>query len=429
MPSRRDVLRASTVGALGALAGCNALPFVGADRAGEPALVESTNVHHRARFGASVALGEDLLVVGAPEALTRAYTFGGAAFVYERADGAWVKQARLRPASEDIAGPNEDRAQLSFGSYVAAADGTVVVGSAKHGVAYTYQRSGSGWQREQSISPAVEPLADEQRYPNEVAVSSTRCTSLSFDGETLVLSAAAGLEEASGTVETVHVYERRNYDWQEVAAFARENPAEFDRYGYATAVDGDTLVAGGTAGGEGDGAFQSVVYTFERAEDGWQKQENFRPESAVVGPSGRQRDSIALDGDVLAVGGLDATPGQSSSVLVYDRGDGQWTHRETLHPDVPGDLSDFGVELALDGGTLVAGAPGTAVDTDIDGTAFRYGRDGQDWTLKRRYTEGGAVRPGAFGHSVALSQDRVAIGGLLRRDDVADRPAIYVFPR
>lgn len=284
MVSRRDYLHACSAGALGALAGCTDVPFLGGDGDSEPAIVESQNVHHRAGFGAAIATADDVLVVGAPKALTRAYTFGGTAFVYERENGSWVKQARLRPPGEDLAGPDEDHAQLSFGSYVAVHDGTVVVGTTSNAAAYTYQRSGSGWRREQRVSPDVEAVADEQRYPNEVAVESARCRSLSFDGETLVLAVGARLAEAPGTVEAVHVFERREHDWQEVAAFAREAPAEFDHYGYVTAVDDGTLVVGGTAGGEGDGAFRSVLDSFERADDGWRKDGN----------SARRRPSVPV---------------------------------------------------------------------------------------------------------------------------------------
>ena len=429
MVSRRDYLQACSAGALAALAGCNAASLTDSGDTTGPEIVKATNVHHRSGFGAAIATDGDLLVVGAPQAITRAYTFAGTAFVYEREDDSWVKTARLRPPGEDLAGPMQDDPQLSFGSYVAAVDGTVVVGSAMDAVAYTFERSGSGWTRKQTVRPGVESVADEQRYPNEVAVDGAHCTSLSFDGETLVLSVSASLAEASGTVESVHVFERRDFEWREVAAFTRESPRESDRYGYSTAVSGGTVVASGTEGGEGDGAFQSVLYTFERGDGGWQKAGTLRPESATAGSGTRRNDSLVLSGGTLAVGGLSVGEDEHGVVDVYGRDGDEWVRQARLSPETPGALRTLGAELALDDGTLVAGAPSVTVDTDVAGTAFRYERDGQDWTLDRRYTEGDAVHPGGFGRSVALSEERVAVGGGLRRDDVAGRPCVYVFPR
>lgn len=429
MVSRREYLHACSAGALGALAGCTAGPLAGSEKTATPEIVKATNVHHRSGFGASISTDGDLLVVGAPQALTRAHTWGGTAFIYEREDDSWVKTARLRPPGEDLAGPIQDERQLSFGSYVAAEDGTVVVGTSLNGAAYTFERSGSGWTREQTIRPDAEAVADEQRYPNEVAVDGVLCADLSFDGETLVLSASAGLAEASGMVQSVHVFERGGGGWREVAAFARETPTELDHYGYSTAVDGDTVVASGTEGGEGDGAFQSVLYTFERGGGGWQKAGTLHPESAIAGSGLRRNDSLVLSGSTFAVGGLNVGEDEHGVVDVYGRDGDEWGRQARLSPEVPGALRTIGAELALDDGTLIAGAPSVTVDTNIEGTAFRYERDGQEWTFERRYTEGNAVYPGEFGRSVALSADQVTVGGLIRRDALADRPCVYVFPR
>ena len=84
-----------------------------------------------ARFGGSVAIDGNTLVVGAP------WDDGwkGAAYVYERSAGAWSLTSRLAPSS--VVG---DR----FGSRVSVSDGMVSLGAESGGVA-RYRRSQSGW--------------------------------------------------------------------------------------------------------------------------------------------------------------------------------------------------------------------------------------------------------------------------------------------
>jgi len=431
MPSRRDFVSACAVGALGALAGCSSVSPLG--RGGgraTPELVDATGVHHNAGFGAATAVEDDVLVAGAAEAGTRSYEFSGSALVYEREDGEWTQTARFFPPGADLAGPHEEPTTLGFGSYVAVEDGTVVVGMVSAPVACTYERTGSGWARQQRIAPDVEAVADERHYPNDVDVESARCASLSFDGETLVLSARARLADVDRPTESVHVFERRDYDWREVAAFARGAPAEYDRYAHGTAVEDGTVVAGGLAGGEtgADGRWTPIVETFDRTGDGWRRTATRRVDGAAWGTGRGKRDSVVLSGDTLAIGGIETASGAPSAVLVFERENDAWNRAGTLTPNFSDDEGRFGAGLALDDGTLLASAPGATVETDIGGSVSRYERDGDGWTLRRRYEERDGVRPGGIG-SPALSTERVALGGIVRLDGLPDRQTVYVFPR
>jgi hypothetical protein len=421
MVSRRTFLQSSSAATLAALAGCSALPFVGdgdeADESDESALVTSSNVHPQAGFGSTVALDGETLLVGAQHALNRGGEFGGTAFVYEREDDEWVKEARLRPPGEDIAPPTSEDARLSFGSYVAAADGTAVVGTADAPAAYLYERASDGWHRQARL------------YPDTVDTQFRRCNSLSFDGETLAMSTLCRGEEDTPAIETVHVFAQRDGDWREVASLQHGDTRRWDRFGYAVAVADGTLVVGSSEAPAADiAARQSVVRVYQRTDTGWTERAVLRPESEYTFGGGRADRSIDVAGDTLVVGDLLAAEEPNPSrTLVYRRSEDGWRRQATLRPDSLTE-ANFGAPLALRSDTLVAAAAGADVDTDVRGSAFRYERDGQ-WSMERRLSDREVVRPGQFGFDVVLSEDRIAVGGRMRRDDVADQEAVYVFPR
>lgn len=418
MVSRRTFLQSSSAAALGAIAGCSALPFVG-DGASAPALVPSSNVHRRGGFGQTVAIDRDTLVVGAKHALNQAGEFGGTAFVYEYSGGEWVKEARLQPPGDDLAGPMAEEARLSFGSYVAAVNGTVVVGTADAPAAYLYERSGEGWRLTESLYPDTD--AGERRHG----------TALSFDGDTLAMATMSRREDDGPAIETVHVFERRDYDWQEVASFQRDDAPEWDLFGYSVGVDDGTLVVGGTRGGEDEpAARQSIVWVYERDGAEWSEEATIRPESGYTFGGVRADRAIEVSGDTFVVGDLmDFEGSKPGRTFVFARSNDGWDRQAVLRPDALAQSTNFGAPLALDGDTLVAAAHRANVDTDVEGSAFRYERSGGDWTVTRRFSDSDAVRPGTIGFDVALSQDWIAVGGRVRREDVANQEGVYVFPR
>lgn len=121
--------------------------------------------------------------------------------------------------------------------------------------------------------------------------------------------------------------------------------------------------------------------------------------------------AVARDGKTLIVGApqkfSNALRG-SFYVLTPDAA-GHWIERErVLSPfDPAGAYGDeFGAEIALDGDTLLVGAPLTNLDEPLSGYAYAYSRDGHmHWTLRQGFPPPSA----GFGGSIALVGDRAVI--------------------
>jgi hypothetical protein len=159
--------------------------------------------------------------------------------------------------------------------------------------------------------------------------------------------------------------------------------------------------------------------------------------------------TVALSGDTLAVGAKGSTPATSfgnrwsqGAVYIFTRQAGNWVLvKKLLAPD--GEAGDqFGASVALEGDTLVVGAPWHDVDGVIDrGAAYVYGRNAggaNNWGLVAELTVADGLPGDGFGNSVAISGDLVVVGASY--DDVAeassqnvgaltDRGSAYVFER
>lgn len=139
--------------------------------------------------------------------------------------------------------------------------------------------------------------------------------------------------------------------------------------------------------------------------------------------------AAAISGDTLVIGDAPGYRSWEGRALVYRRIDRQWVFESELRADEPGFWDFFGESVAIDGDTIVVGAPNfnsgsTATNpTDGEGAVFVYRRAGSSWDLVRRF-ENPARDPiaGEFGAAVDVVEmwhgAEVGIGapGLIGRD-------------
>ena len=131
-----------------------------------------------------------------------------------------------------------------------------------------------------------------------------------------------------------------------------------DKFGYAVAVDGDTAVIGAYQD-NGKGADSGAVYVFSRVEGVWTQA------AKLTAFDGEAYDnfgiSVAVDGDTVVVGapGNDGDGADSGSVYVFVKPTGGWaTSTETakLTASDGAALDYFGYSVAVDGDTVLVGA-------------------------------------------------------------------------
>ncbi|KYF61092.1 hypothetical protein BE11_27805, partial [Sorangium cellulosum] len=216
-----------------------------------------------------------------------------------------------------------------------------------------------------------------------------------------------------------------------------------DQFGYAVALDGDTLAvsalleASAATGVDGDQTDNSkscgAVYVFARHGVDWVQQAYLKPSTSDR--SDNFGHSLALSGDTLAV----AAPGEDSSargvngdqasngaanagaVYVFTRSGATWSQQAYLKASNSEEQDQFGQAVTLDGDTLVVGAPNedssaTGVNgaqgngASQAGAAYVFTRSGTAWTQQAYLKASNTGSGDRFGASVALYRDTLAVG-------------------
>ena len=280
----------------------------------------------------SVAVDGDTIVVGVDGGPDGG---SGQAFIFSRNTGgadAWGLAATLNdPAQTD---------GDSFASAVAVNGDTVVVAGicAGFACAYIYERDQGGagaWGLTTSNNFGAPEL------PLSVAVY----------GDTLV--------EHYGTSEVVYVSSRNARGpeaWGGTAVLTDPQGSSTDGFGYAVAINGDTLVVG--ASGTNNNQGQAYVYSLVADTNNWQLSASLSDPAATAGDGFGV--SIAVNGDTLVVGATGSS-GYQGKAYVFGRNQGlagSWSLAKTLADPAATDQDDFGIAVAVNGDFVVVGADG-----------------------------------------------------------------------
>ncbi len=399
----------------------HAATIVGGTPASQRAYIKASNTSGGDWFGHAVDVSGDTLVVGAYQEDGPADVADdtGAVYVFTEVGGAWTQEAYLRASNAD--------AQDRFGSAVAISGDVLVVGA------------------------------------------------FSEDGG----SAGVNGDESSNSADTsgaVYVFRRAGTAWTQEAYLKASNPDDFDQFGVAVDVDGDTIVVGAIAessdapGVNGDqnnddapAAGAAYVFTFDGT--AWSQEAYLK--ASNPGQTDYFGLSVAISGDTIVVGafwedggstGVDGPQNDAGNntgaAYVFERQGTTWAQDAYLKASNTGNGDEFGTDVAIDGDTIVVGALREASDaTGVDGdgadnsdggagAAYVFERGVGGWS-QAAYLKGWNT-PRAldwFGQTVAVSGDRVVVaatredgGGAGVDVDAVDSSvngagALYVFER
>jgi uncharacterized repeat protein (TIGR01451 family) len=239
------------------------------------------------RFGASVAIDADTVVVAAQLDDTPVGDDAGSAYVFVRNGTTWSEQQKLVPENA-IAGQG-------FGDAVAISNDTIAVGAVgPFSSAYVFVRTGSAWSQQQRLSAFP---ADES-FGASVAVS----------GDNLVVGSPQADSDAVSASGAAHVYIRTNLVWSPLQKLTADDAAEFDDFGVSVAISGTTIVVGAD---RANGA-----YVFTRNGLVWSQQQKLTAADAIDEDFAR---SVAVSGDTVVVGApIFGGKFESGAAYVYD---------------------------------------------------------------------------------------------------------------
>ncbi len=213
---------------------------------------------------------------------------------------------------------------------------------------------------------------------------------------------------------------------QQVSA---SDPGHGHRFGYAAAIDDDTLAIG--AYQDKDLGFRAgAVYIFTRAGDSWTEVAKLKASDGAEGDEFGA--SVAVQGDTLLVGAPrhDALGQDSGAAYVFQRSGDTWAQATKIVPRTIGASDLFGHAVSLSGDTAVVGAPQDDTRFSNAGMAYVFQRTASGWIEQARLYAADAGGGDYLGHSAAISGNHVVLGApFYDTPEAPNRGSAYIFER
>ena len=366
----------------------------------EPAMLKAFDSPAGDRFGHSVDMDEDLLVVGVPGDHGRV---PGAAYVFVRENIEWsYRSLRLEPSDATPGG--------RFGSSVAVGGDTIAVGAPgtedgdAAGAVYVFTTPADGWARVYDLDYSVKLAMPEAEVDDRFGYS------VATDGNFVVVGAPGENE--------VYVYTMPDTGWADTTAPAKltvPNTSASARFGHAVSISEGTLVVG-APGVNGTG----VSYVFTKPDAGWSDTSTLTATDAA--PGDRFGYAVSASGSTVIVGAPGNESGEGAgAAYVFTKPEAGWSNSSaaaklTASDGAAGDW--FGHAVSVSDEFIVVGAHGSDITAGIEvsddaGAVYAFRRPQDGWATSsdaQKLTAKEVAPDESFGYAVSVDGDAAAAG-------------------
>ncbi|MDH5719727.1 MAG: hypothetical protein OEZ13_03805 [Spirochaetia bacterium] len=340
----------------------------------------------------------------------------GAAYVFVRSGATWSQQAYLKAPNAEVF----DR----FGTSVSISGDTIVVGAldeessqttitndatasadnsaSSAGAAYVFVRSGTTWSHQAYLK--VSNAEADDKFGVSVSISGdTIVAGANYEdsSQTTITNGSTGSDDNSATdAGAAYVFVRSGTTWSQQAYLKAPNAEASDYFGNSVSISGDTIVVGAyyedsdqttitngsTASSDNSASAAGAAYVFVRSGTTWSHQAYLKAPNAEA--SDYFGCSVSISGDTIVVGAhsedsgeklisngstasADNSAGGSGAAYVFVRNSTNGTWRQNAYLKGNSLVGSFGGSVFISGDTVVVGSSGYAGYT---GTAYAFVR-------------------------------------------------------
>jgi len=380
-------------------------------------------------FGSSVSISGNTVVVGAPNS----NNFRGAAYVFEKPERGWETMTQTAKLTAS------DGPYAKFGSSVAISGNTIVVGAPCQpvfgrsksndfkGAAYVFVKPASGWA---DMTPTAKLSASDGAPGDFMGLS------VGISGNTIVVGANQIDSQGLGAA---YVFVKPSDGWRDMAETAEltaSDGAWGSLFGFSVSISRDNVVVGANNAWV-NGRYQGAAYVFEKPESGWtnmtQTAKLIASNASVTSNFGF---SVSISGDTAVIGDPDeAVEGiqNQGAAYVFVRPASGWRDMtETAELTVGYGKADdslipstrwrsrnptadnLGWSVFISGRSVMAGAPGHNYGT---GAAYLFLKPAGGWKPTSKsdasFSAKGGKKGDSFGQSVCTTGSTVLMGAYL----------------
>ena len=262
------------------------------------------------------------------------------------------------------------------------------------------------------VAPTTSTVIASDAGPNARAGSA-----VATSGNTFVVG-APGNGASHSQPGAAYVYERDANGVLLETKLIASDPYPSAQFGSSVAISGGTVVVGSPEDLGGAGA----AYVFVRSGSNWVQQAKLIASDRLFGltPNVGFGWSVAIDGDTIVVGA--PIRGEYAGSYVFIRSVAGWSQQAKLVASGPILDIKFGISVAILGDTIVVGSLG---DSQNQAAVFVFQRITTVWAETSKLISVGYSLPEQFGRSVAISGDTIVVGA----QDFQNFGAAYVFQR
>ncbi len=367
----------------------------------QEAYLKASNAGIHDRFGQSVSISGDRVVVGAwgessnstgvnGDEGNNSATESGAAYVFSRAGGVWSQEAYLKASNTNSGDKFGHSVSISgdliaVGAWLESSASTGVNGNegdnsaAQAGAAYLFRYSAGLWAQEAYVKASNTDSGDN--FGGAVSVSGD----LLVVGADLESCASTGVNGNQGDNSATgsgaaYVFEGVAGVWSQVAYLKASNTDSSDRFGQCVSASGNRVVVGaygedgngqGLNGNQSDNGASGAgaAYIFEESAGVWGQTTYLKGADTVAGD--RFGYSVGISGDHLIVGamwedsaaigvnsgGYGNGASNSGTAYLFHHSGGAWSQEAQLKALNAGGGDVFGYSAAISGDLVVVGAP------------------------------------------------------------------------
>jgi hypothetical protein len=363
-------------------------------------------------FGYRVALTDSWVFSAAPLD-DDVESQSGAVYVHQKMGVDWISSQKLKAPVPGFG--------HQFGISVAASGDWMMTGVlfADHGgfqdtgAVHLYHRQGSSWIHSQELV-ASDVASGLTKYFGEATA---------MDGSV----ALVGMPKSSFTniqAGSVYLFELQGNTWVEVTKLAPLNSQDWQfgcQFGGRIDVSGTTIVVGAPFMDDGGAVDLGAAFVFEKIGGAWIQTQKLLPNDAAAGD--RFGYAVAVSGNTILVSASSHShiPSLDGAVYVFTRSGSTWVQTQELGPSDPMTPLGFGDFLDVDGNLAVLGAGQDADLGSLSGSVYAFKSVDNTWSQFGKFLAPDGKNADGVGIGVRVVGSTVLSGAPLDDDGCGDQ--------
>lgn len=314
------------------------------------------------KFGYSVAISGDYIVIGAPSEDEDAngsatLTNAGSAYIFYKNEGGadnWGQLQKIvafdRTASDEFGNAVDIEGDcIVVGAYRNGKDinGNNLIQSA--GAAYIFSNTSGTWTQHQKITSTLRSTSAQFGF------------SLAIDGDYIAIGANWENEGSNAKAGAAYIFKNSSGVWAQQKRILATDCFAYNEFGYSIAISGELVLIG--APFTPDFMHLTSAYMFKRDQGGvnnWGKTNQFSFE-VPIGFSYGFAHALAIDGETAVIGGINAGAIYFLKKQSWDGKYSEWEFDKVVAFDKDYN-DDFSSAISISGNNIAVGAPQDADD-------------------------------------------------------------------